>query len=128
MLVSYSLALQFFDNTRYYTERAESLGFTGAVVALVICEFACSIASIVLSCKAYSKCCNTCDADDSCTCLGCCEWDTTSLNYYQVTQRFIPIALTVMVIIFMIFSVERVIVGFFISKTRHVYLPPETIS
>ena len=35
---------------------------------------------VVVSCKAYSKYCNTCDADDCCTCLGCCEYDSAPLE------------------------------------------------
>ena len=116
MLIFYSLALYYFDNLGYYdcwyypyyqcswfvphSQRDEGLGLTGTLVFLMISEFACSIASIVLSCKAYSKCCNTCKADDCCTCLGCCEYDTTPLNYQQVMLSFLPIILIVMVKIF----------------------------
>ena len=129
MLIFYSLALYYFDYLGYYDcwyypyygcrssrsrYRDEGLSLTGTLVFLVICEFACSIASIALSCKAYSKCCNTCNADDCCTCLGCCECDATPLNYYQVTQCFFAMSLTVMVMIFMIFSVVRIL-GYLIS-------------
>ena len=112
MLAFYSLALYYFEYLGYYDcsyyisyycswrvpnkQRDKGLGLTGTLVFLMICEFACSIASIALSCKAYSKCCNTSNAEDCCTCLGCCECDTTPLNYQQVTL-FLSIVLIVLV-------------------------------
>ena len=66
----------------------EGIGVTSFLVSLVVFELACSIGSIVVSCKAYSKCCNTCDAaNDCCTCLGCCECDCQPLNGRQVSHN-----------------------------------------
>ncbi len=51
-----------------------SVGLTGFLVFLIIFELCLSSAAIVYSCKAYSKCCNTFDANDCYTCIGCgCE-------------------------------------------------------
>ena len=129
MLVFYSIDLNSLDNISpwYYkcfgfpayrcivirtlskSALTDVYGLMGFLVVLMICEFACSIASVALSCKAYSKYCNTCNADDCCTCLGCCECDATPLNYYQVTQCFIPIALTAVIMVFMLCSVEHIL-------------------
>ena len=128
MLAPYSMDLDFFEQIRpecssYPYYRCNTVfGLIGFLVVLMICEFACSVASISLSCKAYSKCCNTCNADDCCTCLGCCECDATPFNYHQVTQCFIPISLTVMAMIVAVFSVERIL-GYLIIKVQTCCLP-----
>ena len=65
---------------------AKDLGI-GMTVGLMIAasiELACSIGSVVQSCKAYSKCCNTCKTTDCCTCLGCCECDSEPLDTQNV--------------------------------------------
>ena len=105
MLTFYSVILEYFDAIssyycsplyypyyRYYCygymsrgDKDLGIGLTAFLVTLACCEFFFSIGSIVVSCKAYSKCCNTCDPNDCCTCLGCCECDSYSLHTQQVT-------------------------------------------
>merc|ERR1712141_383242 len=74
------------DYSEYYSAKNLGIGITSFLIFLGSWELACSIGSVVLSGKAYCKCCNTCDADDSCTCLGCCECSIAPLNVQQARQ------------------------------------------
>eukprot|EP00795_Rhopilema_esculentum_P000746 gene746-10464_t len=56
-------------------------------MVLIVIELGCSIAAVVYSCKAYSKCCTTCLVDDCCACVGCCECDTSLLTLNQPWQQ-----------------------------------------
>ena len=60
------------------------IGIASSLIALAVFELACSIGSVAVSCKAYSKFCNTCDVNDCCSYLGCCECDCIPLNAQQV--------------------------------------------
>jgi len=104
----YSVVLEYFVNFRrfdcyvyynyngYHSYRCTMLmkssvkdtgiGITSFLLTLVVFELACSIGSVAVSCKAYSKCCNTCNTYDCCTCLGCGECDCIPLNTQQGAQ------------------------------------------
>ncbi len=103
MLAFNSVALAFFsDNSNfcyypdpysstciYYNSNKQDIG-TGMTIfleVLIILELGGSIGAVVYSCKAYSKCCNTCDCLDAGTFVGCCECDTAPTNY-QVKPGF----------------------------------------
>ena len=62
-----------------------SLGLTGLLMFLLCCELVCSIAVVVLSCKAYSRFCNTGHFRDCCICKGCCQCDFALLRVNQVS-------------------------------------------
>jgi len=100
MLAFYSFVLEYFVNLirnrcSYYfgcyevmTSVAKNLGIgiASSLIALAVFELACSIGSVAVSCKAYSKFCNTCDVNDCCSYLGCCECDCIPLNAQQGAQ------------------------------------------
>ena len=106
MLISYSFALAYYVEARglykclhygWYgcdhtaklyksSYMSASIGIAAFLVVLILSELACSIAAVVFSCRAYSKCCNTCLFNDCGTCVGCCECSmaTTATASYQV--------------------------------------------
>ena len=98
MLVFYSVVLEYFLNlirvrcSYYYgcyqvmtsVDKNLAIGIASCLVGLALFDMACSIGSVVVSCKAYSKFCNTCDVNDCCSYLGCCECDCIPLNTLQV--------------------------------------------
>ena len=106
MLTYYSVVLGYFVNIDLfwciyhntyrrvcYTNIAKDvkdlgIGMTAGLVIVASIELICSIGSVVLSCRAYSKCCNTCNMNDCCTCLGCCECDSLPSNTTQVINSF----------------------------------------
>jgi len=107
MVSFYSVVLEYFVNLENYrchygyyrywcyyiiSNDAKKLGIGVAsfLIALTVLELACSIGSVVVSCKAFSKCCNTCDANDCCSYLGCCECDCIPLNTQQGAQPVAP--------------------------------------
>ena len=104
MLPFYSMVLEYFVNFKrircyfgYYgcytimtiEVRDLGTGMSSFLVALLVLELVCSIGSVVLSCRAYSKYCNTCNIRDCCTCLGCCECDCVPLNISQAIHLFL---------------------------------------
>eukprot|EP00795_Rhopilema_esculentum_P000747 gene747-10466_t len=98
MLVFYSISLNYFTDSRFYYYTCSyygscyyirvissstveaSIGLLGFLMLLILIELGCSIAAVVYSCKAYSKCCSTCLINDCCACVGCGECDTRPLN------------------------------------------------
>ena len=107
MLSFYSVVLDYFVNGNRYScyystygdlnciktmsgdVRDLGIGITSFVVSLVMFELACSIGSVVASCKAYSKFCSTYNVNDCCTCFGCGECDCSPLNAQQVMDLFL---------------------------------------
>jgi len=63
--------------------QSSGIGMTAGLVTLIIVELACSIVSVVVSCRAYSKFCSTCDCSDCCTCFGCCECGCAPISMQQ---------------------------------------------
>ena len=106
MLSFFSIELDFFvtlfKKTCHYTGSGSSscyintsgiskdtvIGLLSFLIVLVLFELACSIGSVVVSCKAYSKCCNTYNTNDCCAFVGCCECDCRPLNVQQVSRPF----------------------------------------
>ncbi|XP_065058667.1 uncharacterized protein LOC135686376 isoform X2 [Rhopilema esculentum] len=105
MVIFYSISLDYFDNSSFlglscnsygycYNFRTlsksikeASIGLLGLLVALILIELGCSIAAVVYSCKAYSKCCTTCLGEDCCACVGCCECDASPLTPHQPLRQ-----------------------------------------
>jgi len=103
MLPYYSVMVEFFVdfyneycdwglNGRYcwkylaYQDKDWNTAIASCLVGLVVFELACSIGSVVVATKAYSKCCNTCNTDDCCTWVGCCECKGAVSNTQQAPQ------------------------------------------
>ena len=67
-----------------HDDKDVNTGIASCLVGLVVFELACSIGSVAVATKAYSRCCNTCDTEDCCTWVGCCECKGAVSNTQQV--------------------------------------------